>query len=130
MNCVTLNPATLKRLKSTVSIWRCINQSGVASTLTRYLLRIANHLKNKLVQPTFNVLSEYPNNSLKSPQLNLNAAVRVLTGTRKREPISPILVSLHWLPVKSSISLLWAKLPRDSLFTFRIRLKIFLCNQA
>uniref|UniRef100_A0AAQ5X7A8 Reverse transcriptase domain-containing protein n=1 Tax=Amphiprion ocellaris TaxID=80972 RepID=A0AAQ5X7A8_AMPOC len=32
-----------------------------------------------------------------------NAAARVLTGISKRDHISPILVSLHWLPVKSRI---------------------------
>ncbi|XP_065326200.1 uncharacterized protein LOC135932628 [Pelmatolapia mariae] len=36
-------------------------------------------------------------------QLIQNAAARVLTGTRKREHISPVLASLHWLPVKSRI---------------------------
>ena len=28
-----------------------------------------------------------------------NAAARLLTGTRKREHITPVLASLHWLPV-------------------------------
>ena len=32
-------------------------------------------------------------------QLVQNAAARLLTGTRKREHISPVLASLHWLPV-------------------------------
>ncbi|XP_032375874.1 uncharacterized protein LOC116692015 [Etheostoma spectabile] len=32
-------------------------------------------------------------------QLVQNAAARVLTGTRKREHITPVLASLHWLPV-------------------------------
>ena len=33
-------------------------------------------------------------------QLVQNAAARLLTGTRKREHITPILASLHWLPVR------------------------------
>jgi len=36
-------------------------------------------------------------------QLVQNAAARMLTGTRKREHISPVLSSLHWLPVKQRI---------------------------
>ena len=38
-------------------------------------------------------------------QLVQNAAARVLTGTRKFEHISPILASLHWLPVHFRIYL-------------------------
>uniref|UniRef100_A0A3Q3R4Q7 Reverse transcriptase domain-containing protein n=1 Tax=Monopterus albus TaxID=43700 RepID=A0A3Q3R4Q7_MONAL len=49
------------------------------------------------------LLSGCPNNSLKSLQLIQNAAARVLTGTSKRDHISPILASLHWLPVKFRI---------------------------
>ncbi len=41
--------------------------------------------------------------SLKTLQLIQNAPARVLTGTRKRDRISPVLASLHWLPVKSRI---------------------------
>ena len=37
--------------------------------------------------------------SLARLQLVQNAAARLLTGTRKREHITPILASLHWLPV-------------------------------
>ena len=36
-------------------------------------------------------------------QLVQNAAARLLTGTKKREHISPVLASLHWLPVKFRI---------------------------
>lgn len=36
-------------------------------------------------------------------QLVQNAAVRLLTGTHKQENISPVLASLHWLPVYSKI---------------------------
>lgn len=37
--------------------------------------------------------------SLRRLQLVQNAAARLLTGTRKREHITPVLASLHWLPV-------------------------------
>ena len=49
------------------------------------------------------LLSGCPSNSLKSLQLIQNAAARVLTGTSKRDHISPSLASLHWLPIKSRI---------------------------
>uniref|UniRef100_A0A665ULH4 Reverse transcriptase domain-containing protein n=1 Tax=Echeneis naucrates TaxID=173247 RepID=A0A665ULH4_ECHNA len=46
------------------------------------------------------LLSRCPNKSLKGLQLIQNAAARILTGTRKRDHISPVLAALHWLPVK------------------------------
>lgn len=49
------------------------------------------------------LLSGCTNQSLKTLQLVQNAAARVLTGTRRRDHISPTLASLHWLPVKSRI---------------------------
>ncbi len=41
--------------------------------------------------------------SLSRLQLVQNAAVRFLTGKKKREHITPILVHLHWLPVQFRI---------------------------
>uniref|UniRef100_A0A8P4KSI9 Reverse transcriptase domain-containing protein n=1 Tax=Dicentrarchus labrax TaxID=13489 RepID=A0A8P4KSI9_DICLA len=49
------------------------------------------------------LLSGYPNKSIKTLQLIQNAAARVLTGTRKRDHISPVLATLHWLPIKCRI---------------------------
>ena len=49
------------------------------------------------------ILSGCPNRSIKTLQLVQNAAARVLTKTKKRDHISPVLASLHWLPVKSRI---------------------------
>ncbi|XP_070840477.1 uncharacterized protein, partial [Chaetodon trifascialis] len=46
------------------------------------------------------LLSGCPNSLLNILQLLQNAAARVLTKTRKRDHISPILATLHWLPVK------------------------------
>lgn len=40
-----------------------------------------------------------PQASLRRLQLVQNAAARLLTGTRRREHITPILASLHWLPI-------------------------------
>ncbi|KAL2104366.1 hypothetical protein ACEWY4_001234 [Coilia grayii] len=36
-------------------------------------------------------------------QLVQNAAARLLTGTKKRQHITPVLVKLHWLPIKFRI---------------------------
>uniref|UniRef100_A0A674PEA0 Reverse transcriptase domain-containing protein n=1 Tax=Takifugu rubripes TaxID=31033 RepID=A0A674PEA0_TAKRU len=49
------------------------------------------------------LLSGCPNNCLRSPQLIQNAAARVLTGIDKRDHITPVMASLHWLPVKFRI---------------------------
>ncbi len=49
------------------------------------------------------LLSGSSKKSIKTLQLIQNAAARVLTGTSKRDHISPVLASLHWLPVKSRI---------------------------
>ena len=40
-----------------------------------------------------------PKKSIERLQLIQNAAARLLTKTKKREHISPVLASLHWLPV-------------------------------
>ncbi|XP_028454539.1 uncharacterized protein LOC114568999, partial [Perca flavescens] len=49
------------------------------------------------------LLSGCPNKSIKTLQLIQNAAARVLTRTKRRDHISPVLASLHWLPVKYRI---------------------------
>ena len=49
------------------------------------------------------LLSGCPSKSLRTLQLVQNTAARVLTGTRKRDHISPVLASLHWLPVTARI---------------------------
>ena len=49
------------------------------------------------------LLSGCSKKSLKPLQLVQNAAARVLTGTKKRDHITPVLASLHWLPVKARI---------------------------
>uniref|UniRef100_A0A8C6M380 Reverse transcriptase domain-containing protein n=1 Tax=Nothobranchius furzeri TaxID=105023 RepID=A0A8C6M380_NOTFU len=59
------------------------------------------------------LLSGSPHNSVKSLQLVQNAAARVLMRIKKRDHISPVLASLHWLPVK-----------------FRIEFKILLTYKA
>ncbi|XP_074521141.1 uncharacterized protein LOC141786455 [Halichoeres trimaculatus] len=49
------------------------------------------------------LLSGCPNKSIRTLQLVQNAAARVLTWTGRREHISPVLASLHWLSIKSRI---------------------------
>ncbi|XP_028310272.1 uncharacterized protein LOC114467932, partial [Gouania willdenowi] len=49
------------------------------------------------------LLAGCPSKSLKTLQLVQNAAARVLTKTRRRDHITPVLASLHWLPIKYRI---------------------------
>ncbi|XP_065809412.1 uncharacterized protein, partial [Labrus bergylta] len=49
------------------------------------------------------LLSGCSGKSLKTLQLVQNAAARVLTRTRKWDHITPVLASLHWLPIQSRI---------------------------
>ena len=44
-----------------------------------------------------------PQRSLRQVQLIQNAAARILTKTKKRDHITPVLRSLHWLPVRFRI---------------------------
>ena len=43
----------------------------------------------------------YPDKALNKLQLVLNTAARILTRTKKFDHITPVLASLHWLPVKA-----------------------------
>ncbi|KAI5107668.1 hypothetical protein C0J45_1262, partial [Silurus meridionalis] len=51
------------------------------------------------------LLGGCPASLINKLQLVQNAAARVLTRSRKYDPITPILSSLHWLPVKFRIDL-------------------------
>ena len=44
-----------------------------------------------------------PKASIQRLQLIQNAAARILTGTKKYQHITPILKSLHWLPIRTRI---------------------------
>lgn len=49
------------------------------------------------------LLAACPKSSLRSFQLVQNAAARLLTGSNRREHITPVLKSLHWLPIEFRI---------------------------
>ena len=49
------------------------------------------------------LLTGLPQKSIKQLQLIQNAAARVLTRTKRSEHITPVLKSLHWLPVSYRI---------------------------
>ena len=59
------------------------------------------------------LLSGIDQSSLRRLQLVQNAAARLLTGTKKREHITPVLAALHWLPVHFRIDF------KILLFTFK-----------
>ncbi len=50
------------------------------------------------------LLGDYPASSISKLQIVQNAAARFLTRSRKYDHITPILQSLHCLPIKFSIS--------------------------
>ncbi len=50
------------------------------------------------------LLGDCPASSINKLQIVQNAAARVLTRSRKYDHITPILQSLHWLPIKFCIS--------------------------
>ncbi len=45
------------------------------------------------------LLTDLPKKSIRQLQLIQNATTRILTRTRKYEHITPVLRSLHWIPV-------------------------------
>ena len=44
-----------------------------------------------------------PSRQIQRLQLVQNSAARLVTRTKKHEPISPVLKNLHWLPIQSRI---------------------------
>ncbi len=61
------------------------------------------------------LLGGCPASSISKLQIVQNAAARVLTRSRKYDNITPILQSLHWLPIKFRISYKILLLPYKAL---------------
>ena len=93
----------LKQISRT-AFFHLRNISKIRNVLTQ---KDAEKLVNAFVTSRLDycnsLLSGSSRKSLKTLQLVQNAAACVLTRTKKREHITPVLASLHWLPVKSRI---------------------------
>ena len=63
---------------------------------------ISNHVISKL-DYTNSVYYGLPNYLLKKLQLIMNRAARLIKGRSLRDRVTPILIELHWLPVKARI---------------------------
>ena len=61
------------------------------------------------------VLYGFPDAQLQQLQLVQNAAARLLTGTHRREYITPVLFALHWLPIRQRIQ-------------FKLLLQVYRCT--
>ena len=83
----------LRRLKSIRRILGADVTSGLVSTFVTTRIDYCN-----------SILAALPQSSIDPLQRVQNAAARLITGTGTREHITPVLQSLHWLPVKFRIT--------------------------
>jgi len=70
------------------------------------------------------VLYGNADNQLQRSQFVQNAAARLVTGTRRSEHITPVLQSLHWLPVRQRIVYKLVTLIRQCLISLDVRRRI------
>ena len=79
----------------------------------RPLCMLSLHVHSTTATPCCRVLStHYSGGCMKSIQ---NAAARLITGTRRRDHITPVLRDLHWLPVRRRVDYKLALLVYKSL---------------
>ena len=81
------------------------NLSKIKSSLTRESLeKVIHALISSRLDYCNSLLYGLPSCSIAKLQRVQNAAARMLTGTRKYDNITPVLKSLHWLPVSERIT--------------------------
>ncbi len=80
------------------------NISSIKGALTRESLeRVIHAFISSRLDYCNSLLYGLPRSSISKLQRIQNAAARMLTGTRKYDHITPVLKSLHWLPVEKRI---------------------------
>jgi len=82
--------------------------SDAAKTIVQAFIASKLHWCNSL-------LYGVPENLLRKVQSVQNAAIRLLTKTRRRDHITPVLQQLHWLPVQRQVEFKIACLVHQSL---------------
>ena len=78
-------------LRSISRIRRFINDDTCASVVQALVISRLDYANA--------VLIGLPENTLRKLQLVQNSAARLVTGTRRRDHVTPVLKQLHWLPV-------------------------------
>ncbi len=96
--------------RSQPSIW--VEKTTQRFLECRNIAKLRNRMAEKLVHAFMTSRLDYcnallggcPSSSINKLQIVKNAAARVLIRSRKYDHITPILQSLHWLPIKFRIS--------------------------
>ena len=97
----------------------CLPRSTRWSKLRSFHLRNIGHVRKRLTESTAkqlvqslvisrldycnNLLRGLPSEMLAKLQLVQNNAARLITRTKRRDHITPVLIKLHWLPIKARI---------------------------
>ena len=95
----------LKRVKSSV-IGNIINISRISKYLDKSsIMKLVHGLVLSKIDFSNSIFYELPDYDLRSMQLLINSAVRLISGLPRfsREHISPFLIELHILPIKARI---------------------------